>query len=416
LKWFPTDNLTRSLRPAARQFGAGLAIGLLLVTTMAPAQADRSQFLPENNSDLVDVLEQVQKIKAAAAICKEMECPEIDCEAANELLKALREAEAYLRAMLPWMQGASGAYVEALGSISGQSQTTATNLSNTIMAQATQRFLHDFGSALLDIASVMSSLQDLATEGLKPENALDALNKLDGLYEAYKDAESLSKTLAGTGTPVGDLGSKADAASLTGDFNNDKSTLSDLLSIRSALRDAYNSGGNKALLDAFNNEALTPGNVKSTFRSGGAGAVRDTLTGRGGGSGGFFKGQKPTPWAAVGQIAGRYLKSYSEGQMQERAQRLAALERDLGAEQAAQTSVYDERREILLRSDAVEGLLSQVTSAWQELVGCMDKAKCTPSTLPRTVIPARHKVPDRMAITPRVTEQPLRRLTACWAT
>jgi hypothetical protein len=329
-----------------------------------------------------------------------MECPEIDCATANTVLAALNEAKAYVGAMAPWLHQASTTYLNAFTSVAEQTQITGAQIERAIWAQGVHSALHDFGSALLDIASVMSAIQDIATGGLKPENALDALNKLDGLYEAYKDAESLSSTLAGTGTPVGDLGSKADAASLTGDFNNDKSTLSDLLSIRSSLREAYNNGGNKALMDAFNNEALTPNSVKSTFRSGGAGGVRDAVTGRGGGSGGFLKGQKPTPWAAVGQIAGRYLKSWSESEKKARAERIKGDYAVLGAEESTQRGLYDARAALLSRMELIDAaqqdynqpngrdLLGDIDAAIAALSACMTKAECPLATMSRPTIPA----------------------------
>lgn len=334
-----------------------------------PASADPADRFPVDSrfagdvSDLTDIISSADGIMAWAALCQSMECPEVDCEWAGMLMQDLHSTQVLLRALLHYLGMANTAAMEHLQSISGQSTTTSENLGNAIMAQGVHHFLHNLGSMLLDLASVTSALQDFLTKDpsqIGETEFLEFLENIDGAYEATKDFESVIGTMTNEmldiggsdfnlSTPIGDVTS--DGPSLTGDFNNDKSTLSDIYNIGQDLREIYDAGGD--------------------WRN----ALRNQRAGGGG------------PFAAVGQIAGRYLKAYSDSIQQEREARIGQLENDLGAEAAAQAGAYEDMQRVQTRRFVAEDAIAAVMAAKTALQACLSKAGCGARSLYNPVLP-----------------------------
>src|SRR3546814_13418400 len=73
-----------------------------------------------------------------------------------------------------------------------------------------QKFFHDMGSMLLDIASLTSFTKDLLEKPLSEQGPGELLQALDGHLEAVKDFESLTGTVGGavgvkTPAPISDM-------------------------------------------------------------------------------------------------------------------------------------------------------------------------------------------------------------------
>ncbi len=304
---------------------------------------------PASNADLEQAMAAVQAYLAAAN-CDGMECPVCDCAQAREAVQALSDLEHYLTAMLPYLQAAQADHMKLLQSQIETSALNADQQARTIEAIALHQALHNFGSMLLDIASVMSWAKEIATS----EKALDELSpaefldRLDGLYEAMKDLESGINTAAEAesgqeqDSPIADLVELAPGVDK--DFINDTtSTISDVKSIVQA---AVENGKD----------------WRKALKEGGA-------------------------LAALGQIGGRYLKGFSADKLKERQRALADLERDAGAVGVAQTSAYNEWRKAGDRRWMAEDLLAAVREAQTAYGGCVYRV-CGAFTMTRPVIPS----------------------------
>ncbi len=323
----------------------------------------RSDVIPRDNSDLDDISAKADAILAFAAACQAMECPILDCEAAGFFQDNLDKADDFLKHLIIWLNKANKAHLKHFESLHNQGSITTENLGRATLAQGVHRFLHNMGSMLLDIASVAGTLDDflkMDPSKIKETDVAEFLDNLDSFYEGVKDLESLVATGVNEGlviggvqqvgavdssqpnfefsTPIGDITGGIPAP--TGDFNNDKSTISDIKDIAGDMKDAYDAGGKK---------------------------WKDALKG--------FK--KPNgPGAALGQIAGRYLKTWSADEMKARQKRLQELVNDLTAEDKATNDAYEARRVVLARLSAAEAARSAVQAANAALQACMVKAEC----------------------------------------
>ncbi len=314
-------------------------------------------------ADLTDIISSADAVVAFGAVCQGMECPELDCEWAGMLLQDLHSTQVMLRAMLYYLGMANAAALEHLEANTEASITTAENLGNAELAQGVHSFLHNMGSLLLDIASVASALQDFLSKDpsqISETEFLEFLTNIDGAYEATKDFESAIGTMTNEmldmggsdfnlSTPIGDV--TAGGPSITGDFNNDKSTFTDIYNIGQNLKELHEAGGDWR-------------NALRTQRAGGGG-----------------------PFAAVGQIAGRYLKAYSDTIRQERAARIGQLQDSLDAEGQTQHSAFEDLQAIQTRRFVAEDALAAIIAAKAALLACMAKAGCGARSLYNPVLP-----------------------------
>ena len=316
--------------------------------TLAPPTGGGLQPIPADDKDLSGIKDSAESYQTLADACRNKKCPDLDCGRALAAMQALSDLEANLAAMLPYLQMANDDAMKHFESLARQGIITGDQLSKTIFALGLQRFLHDFGSALLDIASVASTINEVLQDPSKLKDPSELISNLDALYEGLKDAESAATNLASSlsgqkiegplaGVTPGAFGLSPDA------INDHKSTLSDAISI-----------------------------VKEIQEKGGD--VKEAL-------------KKPAgPGAAIGQIVGRYLKAYSASVMAEREKAIEELNRDLAASDTTQAASYLQLRRISSRRFAAEDALAAVKAAQDAMSGCLAKAGCT-GTLTRPVIP-----------------------------
>ncbi len=324
-----------------------LVSGLLLLwltTTPAPAQ----EFgLPADDSDLEAVIQAASAYKAAAN-CTEFECPKTDCAAAKEALQALLDMEAYLNALVEALGAANGDFLAQYRNVAQANITDGEQLARTIWAIGVHEALQNFGSALLSIASVASFAKDFATnpkafEDLSPVEMLDRLNSW---ASALRSTESAINTLAKaqgakTATPITgkfDLAGGVDTKSI----NDQISTIND---VKKTINAAIKNGKDWRA-------ALT--------KSGGA--------------------------AALGQIAGRFLKLYSEQLLNERKGAQDELLRDLGAGDLNQAQAFKNLQRAQARRFLAEDALAAVREALAAYQACVLEV-CGLSTFTRPAIP-----------------------------
>ncbi|GEM_PF-3510912 len=281
--------------------------------------------IPPSNFDLQQLKQLANLIKVVAENCgKDLECPVIDCNKAKQFLQVLYEAKRHMEKMKGWSAQASTDFLNHRNSLVEQSIITSTNSGNAIWAQGVHQFLHNLGSLLLDIAALADTIESLATDGLDPSK----VKNLDTLYETLKTYESAVNTVTSQGgdgspTPLG--GATADADEMLGLNNTSVSSLkSDLTDTISAIE--------------------------------------------------RFKDGKP--WKAgrnVGQIVGRVLKDISQGEMDERARRIAALAQNLRAEEGVTTSAHNGYSEAVTRRNLVEDTSAALDAAYSALHACIVK-------------------------------------------
>jgi hypothetical protein len=334
----------------------------------------RADMIPANNSDLDDIISKAEAIKAFAQSCLTMECPELDCEHARIIRDNLADAKSYLEFLIRWLQKANDAHMAHFQSLVEMGKITGENLARTQTALAWQKFLHDMGSNLLDIASVADFVKGFM-EGPEMARGIDewkkmdddltvnrVLGQIDSFYEALKDFESgmdnISGNLAGgegTGTPLGDATPESLLGMSQGDINNHKSTLSD---IKNTIEEAVKNGKD----------------WRKTLRNGGA--------------------------AAIGQIAGRYLKAYNEKLMKERQQRIDSLVNDLAASDVAQSQSYRNLQKVQNRRFKAEDTLKAVEEAIEALSACMSKADCPLESVARKGFDVSDRLNDFVQVGP----------------
>lgn len=326
----------------------GIVLGWAVLAGMGTAAepARRDPPVPSSNADLEAILETAQAYEALECIC-----PEMDCSRAREVLQGMADLVGHLEAMVRSLEDANADAMAHFKSVAAEGMQSNEQLGRTILALGVQEYLHDLGSLLLDIASVSSFFEEVLEDPSKlaSKSPAQILENVDKFYEAVKDHESGVTTIAGSlagqeiDGPVGDL--TPDVLGFEGgELNDHKSTLSDVASI---LKDVHEKGGD----------------------------VREAL-------------KKPNgPGAALGQIAGRYLKAYSSGQMQERKEAIAELERSLAASDLTQAQSFRELQKVQNRRFAAEDALAAVRAALQSFGACAAKA-CGQMSLTRPQIPS----------------------------
>lgn len=174
-----------------------LAGGLTAPAYAQSAPAALTQPAPTVSADLAAAEAKAKAVIAALADCSEKNCPQLDCAAKARLVQELIDLETYLDAHLRALNGASGAAASHHASLLGQSGVTQANWANAQGAVILHRMLHDIGSALLDLASIVDFLENI--DEMKPD---DVVKNSSAVYEVLKDGESLLNTLLGNLTSI----------------------------------------------------------------------------------------------------------------------------------------------------------------------------------------------------------------------
>src|SRR3546814_15935658 len=106
-----------------------------------------------------------------------MECPVIDCAQAEEALQALAEMEAYLEAMGYSLGLAGDDAMRHFESIVETNVGTGESAAALQTNLGYQKFFHDMGSMLLDIASLTSFTKDLLEKPLSEQGPGELLQE-----------------------------------------------------------------------------------------------------------------------------------------------------------------------------------------------------------------------------------------------
>lgn len=302
--------------------------------------------VPPDNRDLEKIQDFAKRLQSQKCVC-----PEINCDEAHRVLQNLADLQGYLEGMLSALQDANADSMAHFKSLAEQGKLTNEQLGKTIFALGVQEFLHNMGSALLDLASITSFFNEIAEDPSKlaSKSPAQIIENLDNFYEAIKDYESAVTTLSSSLTgqkiegPVGELTPNV-LGFESGELNDFKSTLSDAVA---TLKEVQEKGGD----------------VREAFKKPGG------------------------PAAAVGQIAGRYLKAYSASQIQERMEVIASLNRDLAASDIAQAQSFRALQKVQARRFMTEDTLEAVRTALRSFAACAEKAGCGSFSLVRPQLP-----------------------------
>lgn len=306
-------------------------------STGAPDAPEAAQdALPASNLDLDALIAAALAAQSVAAFC-DLECPEvITCEIAQQLLQSLADAQFFLERLVEWTEKAAQVHFDHFENLAEQENISDENAANLQLAIGLHKFLHDFGSSMLDIASVIGSARDFAEDAANGDlgdmSPTDLLQQLDSAYESMKDLESGMDTLSssvsggeGTGTPLGD----ATTELLGADINDAKSYVSDAANL---LRD------------------------------------------------GIEKGE--IDWATVGQSLGRFAKGISQEELDARKQRLAELQAGQDAEAVARAQAYLDYQLANARRWKAVDALAAVTAKRAAITPCLTEL-CGSSSLSR---------------------------------
>jgi hypothetical protein len=308
------------------------SLALLLMAVPALAKAQAKDPFPPDDSDLQTIIERANAYKAAAN-CAELECPKIDCAAAKAAADALNDLRIFLLNLVKALQAADHDLLAQYSALANANIADGQQLARTIWAIGVHEYLHNFGSALLSIASIASFAKDFATkpeafEDLSPTEMLDRLNSW---ASGLRSLESLGNTLAKAqhaaplGTPITgnlDIAGGVDTKSI----NDQISTIND---VKKTINAALKNGKD----------------WKKALKGGGA--------------------------AALGQIAGRYLKLYSEDLLKERKAAEKELEDDIAASDPVLAEAFKNLRRVQARRFLAEDALNAVTDALNNYRACV---------------------------------------------
>jgi len=292
---------------------------LLFTTLLLPVLSHAQPVMPQDNSDLDRILSRLKTVELFTWRCEQASCPVISCSEAEKYYQTLRTAEVYLDRTVRWLYRYNHRQMAAFENLVGNSMHTAERLADVQWALGVHQYLHRFGSLLLDIASLKSSL-DEALDETTPIKEMDkgkiAMN-LYGFYETIKDFESL-KSAAVEGWAGREPSQPV--SNITGWFFEDKETVNDMVSHANDILD---------IIDAVEN-GENWGSTAATAR------------------------------VAVGQIAGRLLKSYSQSKIEERKNKIREYMRDLQEEQEVQKLSFEDLGRIQVRRFMAEDALALV--------------------------------------------------------
>jgi len=332
----PTPTPTAPATAESNPVGGGMEMPGPSAAPTSPATPATQDALPVSNVDLDALIAAALAAQSVAAFC-ELECPDvITCEIAQQLLQSLSDAQFFLGRLVEWTEKAAQDHFDHFESLANQENISDENSANLQFAIGLHQFLHDFGSSMLDVASVIGSARDFAKDAASGDlgdmSPTDLVQQLDSAYETLKDLESGMDTLSsspnggeGTGTPLGD----ATTELLGADINDVKSYVSDA----------------KNLL------------IK--------GIEEDKID-----------------WATIGQSLGRFAKGISQDQLDARQQRLADLQAGQSLEALARARAYLNYQVATARKLKAIDALAAVTATRAAITPCMTEL-CGSSSLSR---------------------------------
>jgi hypothetical protein len=304
-----------------------------------PVQPTKDAY-PPTDEDLEKVMALAQAYLDAAN-CDGMKCPKVNCAEAQRALQALIDMEFYVKQTVFYAEQADADHMAHLKALAESNLLNGQQRDLLIRVIAIQEFYHNFGSMLLDIASIMSFFKDIAKDGGDEKSALEIIDKINDLYELAKDAESLSATkIEATGggkasTPIADAVNVAGGVD-AGSINDMTSNITDIKSVAVSAREIYE--------DATKNGK----DWRQEFKK--AGIMAD-----------------------LGQLAGRYLKGWSAENLRERQQRMNDLLRDAEAGDIVQAQAYRDLQRAQQRRWAAVDALAAVQDARAAYQGCVYK-------------------------------------------
>ena len=322
-------------------------------TAREPEVQPTKDVYPPTDEDLERVL-QLANDYLAAANCDGMKCPKIDCPEARRALQALIDMEAYVKQMVFYTERADDDHMAHLRALAESNILNGQQRDLLIRVIAIQEFYHNFGSMLLDIASIMSFFKDIAQDGGDPKSITEVMDKINDLYELAKDAESLSATATGSlsgekaATPIADAVNVAGGVD-AGSINDLTSNITDIKSIAVSAREIYE--------DATKNGK----DWRQEFKKKGI-------------------------LADLGQLAGRYLKGWSQANLEERQQRLKDLLSEAEAGDIVQAQAFVDLQRAQRRRWAAVDALAALQDAREAYAACVTRA-CGLQSVAGPVIP-----------------------------
>lgn len=300
----------RHLKVTRATVRCGNLLLAILLTVLLSANAfgqpatDRA-LIPGEDNDLEAMISRANDLANATRLCNGGDCPRLSCDSARRINDTLLNARYLARYNYFWLKTATDRHKQQWLSTVNSINADEQRLAELQEIVAYQEYVTNIAGTMLDIAGVLTGLEDLASDPKKLEDMsrLEFLSRLDTLYEATKSFESASNTLS--------QNNNANTFNLdNADLNRIKSDLSDYKTIAE--------------------EAARNGrDWRSTVKS--AKVLR-----------------------SLGQIAGRYLRAYAESEIRERKQLAEEYYRGIKASERVLAGSYREFREFASRRDAAE--------------------------------------------------------------
>jgi hypothetical protein len=273
--------------------------------------------IPADDRDIERIIAKIRPFEELARQCNASECPKLDCGAAQDVHNRLRDARIYMRYLYYWNKRAADSQMAHFKSVGGEGILASERAARVQKILAYQEWIVGIGTSLLDIASVMGSLDEILNNPKLLENKSypEIAEMLDTFYEGMKNAESLHNRLNEARNdrdfpkPVADMIPALKGLS-SDEINDLKSTVSDLGSLMKAAQ-KHGRDWRKILKES--------------------------------------KGAR-----SIGQIVGRVLKVYAEAEIAERRKLVDSLLNDIIATDAAQSQSFKDLQRIQTRRNKAE--------------------------------------------------------------
>ena len=276
-----------------------------------------AQAIPANDNDIEKVIARIPLIQQVSAACVTMDCPVMDCRTVQAFQIRVRDARMYMRHLYYWLQRAGYAQVEHLKSVASETMMAADRAAKVQKILAWQQYVVSIASGLLEIASAGSNFSEIVNDPklLKEKSYKEMGELFDKFYEGSKDVESFIHRLMADRfdkdfpQPFAEL-TPAFAGITGNEMNELKSHLSDIKGLMQAGAE-YGKDWRKILKEG--------------------------------------KGL-----AAIGQIAGRFLKAYADAQIKEREQLVDDLLAGIIANDQVQSQSFKDLQRIQKRRNKAE--------------------------------------------------------------
>ncbi|MFU7529464.1 hypothetical protein [Qipengyuania sp. ASV99] len=299
-------------------------------------------------ADLQDIIARAQVLAEMAERCKTMECPQFQtCEDARQLERDVGIMIGLLETQQRYLELANRDILAHFSNLVANESTTGAQQAALIEAIAVQDALIRFSDSLAQIATVIGSVQSLASGDSSRADKLLSAFKLGLIAEQLRGLE-VSDSAAVTGSLGGAL-TKVEAA-------------------EAALRQAATSAQSAIAAQGINVTARAPTAAQ---------ALRGSVIG--------FSGSGPAPRATssladAGEIVQQLLSTYAKGQLAERQQRLADLIQQSGSEAAVRGQAFIALQKVQDRRFATIDALAALRGVQADLIGCMLRANCGPGS------------------------------------